>query len=430
MKYGYLFYQKPLIPEMPNRPINLGDPIQSYAVKLLYKEMGIKECDIIPIPRYDMRNYDGEECICIVNTCSTYEELAYDSGFMPPSNKIHAIPFSLHINRKIPDEEIEYYQKCVDVGCRDVFTEKNLKMYGINAYLTGCLSLTFPRRLKEEEERAENVYLIDVQSDFKKMIPYDILKDAIEISSIYRFKITHNSNRMTKEEALDYHRMGEERIELLKNDARLVITSRLHAAAPCLAMGIPVILTKHDDRFGFIDCFLPSYTNWDTDCIDWNPQPIDIEKEKHAIKQMLFERIQYEQSKIELEAMWVKNKINYEIRYEPQVKMALESVPFSKIELFKYAILGVVSSVSYFVPEIMEELYPNSELVCGIDSFVKREFFDKKIISPNEIVRLDPKVIIITAVPGAYKAAEKFLIDRPHVILYGKNARFFNIVEK
>lgn len=40
MKYGYLLYQKPLIPEMPNRPVNLGDPIQSYAVKLLYREMG------------------------------------------------------------------------------------------------------------------------------------------------------------------------------------------------------------------------------------------------------------------------------------------------------------------------------------------------------------------------------------------------------
>ena len=109
MKYGYLFYQKPLIPEMPSRPVNLGDPIQSYAVKLLYKEMGIEDRDIIPVPRYDMKNYDGEECICVVNTCSTYEELAYDSCFMPPSPKIHAIPFSLHINRHIPDDEIEFY---------------------------------------------------------------------------------------------------------------------------------------------------------------------------------------------------------------------------------------------------------------------------------------------------------------------------------
>ena len=101
MKYGYLLYQKPLIPEMPNRPVNLGDPIQSYAVKLLYREMGIAEEDIIPVPRYDMTNYDGEECICTINTCSTYEELAYDSHFMPPGGKIHAVPFSLHINRDI-----------------------------------------------------------------------------------------------------------------------------------------------------------------------------------------------------------------------------------------------------------------------------------------------------------------------------------------
>lgn len=43
MKYGYLLYQKPLIPEMPNRPVNLGDPIQSYAVKLLYRRWELQK---------------------------------------------------------------------------------------------------------------------------------------------------------------------------------------------------------------------------------------------------------------------------------------------------------------------------------------------------------------------------------------------------
>ena len=34
MKYGYLFYQKPLIETMKTRPVNLGDPIQSYAAEI------------------------------------------------------------------------------------------------------------------------------------------------------------------------------------------------------------------------------------------------------------------------------------------------------------------------------------------------------------------------------------------------------------
>lgn len=425
MKYGYLFYQKPIIPEMPSRPVNLGDPIQSYAVKLLYKEMGIDEKDIIPVPRYDMKNYDGEECICVVNTCSTYEELAYDSNFMPPSDKIHAVPLSLHINRHISDEELDYYKKCIDVGCRDVFTKDMLSKLGVNSYLTGCLTLTFPRRSSEAEKKADKVYLIDVQPEFKKMIPQHILENAVELSSIYRFPITHDSNRMTVEEAEEFHRMGEERIELLKNTAKLVITSRLHAASPCLAMGIPVIMTKHDDRFGFIDRFMTAYTDWENDKIDWNPQPIDIEKEKKIIKDAFFSRVKYETDKLKMNEMWGEKNVLTNQEYEPQLKFALESITFLKPD-FKYAVLGVISSVSYFVPDVMEKLYPDAKLVCGIDSYVKQDFFGQKTIRVSDIPQLDNDVVIITAVPGAYKAAFPFIKDRPHIILKGKKAECVN----
>lgn len=425
MKYGYLLYQKPLIPEMPSRPVNLGDPIQSYAVKLLYKEMGIKDEDIIPVPRYDIANYNGEGCICVVNTCSTYEELAYDSHFMPPSNKVHAIPFSLHINRNIEEKEADFYRNCLDVGCRDVFTVKALAALGANTYLTGCLTLTFPRRNATYDESADKVYLIDVQQEFKKLIPNHLLEGAIELSSIHRFEITHDSNRMTLEEALEFHTMGEERIELLKKTAKLVITSRLHAAAPCLAMGIPVIMTKHDDRFGFIDRFLPSYTNWETDVIDWNPLPIDIEKEKNILKQSFFDRVRYEERKINLLGMWDQKEIDENVEYEPQVMWAIKSVPFDKPD-FKYAVLGVISSISYFIPDIMKQLYPDAELVCGIDSYVTNEFLGAKIIKPSEITTLPEDVIIITAVQGAYQSAQPYLAKRPLVFVKGKKANIFH----
>ena len=419
MKYGYLLYQKPLIPEMPNRPVNLGDPIQSYAVKLLYREMGIAEEDIIPVPRYDMTNYDGEECICTINTCSTYEELAYDSHFMPPGRKIHAVPFSLHINRDIAADELEYYRSCTDVGCRDEFTARKLAALGVNAYLTGCLSLTFSRRTQAQDHNADKVYLIDVQSGFEDFIPKEILENAVELSNIHRFAIVHGSRRMTEQEAFDFHKLGEDRIALLRDTAKLVITSRLHAAAPCLAMGIPVIMTKHDDRFGFIDRFLTSYTNWDTDCIDWNPQPIDIEWEKNVIKQAFFQRIRSEAANQELRKMWASKEIKSNIHYEPQTRTALESVAFPHRD-FKYAVLGVISSVSYFVPDIIRRLYPEAELVCGIDSYVKQDFFGVKTIKPDMIPELDKEVIIITAIPGAYQAALPYLQGRPYIRLKGK----------
>ena len=190
-------------------------------------------------------------------------------------------------------------------------------------------------------------------------------------------------------------------------------------------MGIPVIMTKHDDRFGFIDRFLKAYTDWDTDCINWNPQPIDIEYEKNIIKQHFFSRVKYEANKINLNAMWNEKENGSYKEYEPQVKFALQSVKFPKSNL-KYAILGVISSVSYFIPEIMEQLYPNAELVCGIDSYVKQSFFGKKTIKVDEISQLDKDVIIITAVPGAYKAALPLLEGRMHIIIKGKYAECVN----
>ncbi len=174
MKYGYLFYQKPLIPEMKTRPVNIGDAIQSLAAKNLYREMGIPEEDIIPVPRYDISEYDGAECICVVNSASNYEELAYDSHFMPPSPKIHAIPMSLHIHRPLTEEELEFYRTCGGVGCRDIYTVNYLQSLGIDAYLTGCLTLTLPRRTKEQEEGADQIYFIDISEDLKDYIPKKI----------------------------------------------------------------------------------------------------------------------------------------------------------------------------------------------------------------------------------------------------------------
>lgn len=425
MKYGYLLYQKPLIPEMPSRPVNLGDPIQSYAVKLLYREMGIAEEDIIPVPRYDLRNYDGEECICTINTCTTYEELAYDSEFMPPSKKIHPLVTSIHLHRDIPEDELEFYRSCPSVGCRDEATARNLAALGIRTYLSGCLTITLPRRTEEQSAKANTVYLIDVQKEFRNIIPDSIKSEAVELSSIHRFKITHGSNRMTTEEALGFHRLGEERVALLRDTAKLVITSRLHAAAPCLAMGIPVILTKHDDRFGFIDRFVTSCTDWHADKINWSPGPVEMEREKTIIKRDFFNRVRAMESAIELQKMWESKKPLSTFAYEPQSVSAIENVNFRSAD-FKYAILGVISNAAYYVVADIRKKYPEAKLVCGIDSFVKRDFCGVKVITPAEIAGLPKDVIVITSVPAAFESAKPFLSDRPLIFIKGKNAECQN----
>lgn len=427
MKYGYMYYQKPLISEMSNRPINIGDPIQSYAVKLLYREMGIQEEDIIPVPRYDLVNYSGEECICVINTCSTYEELAYDSHFMPPSSKIHAVPTSIHLHRKLPKDELEFYKACGGVGCRDTYTVEYLRSLGVAAYLSGCLTITFPRRTEEQERKANKVYLINVPEDFKKLIPEEISRDAVELSNIQRFNIIHDSNRMTKEETDEFHRCGEERVKLLRDTARLVITSRLHIATPCLAMGIPVILTNHDDRFGFIDRYIPSYTKEHYDEIDWNPKPVDIEVEKKIIKQEFFDRVRSVASRVELEKMWSLTKPIYNNSYKPIPVSALEGIRFPT-ENFKYAVWGIISNPAYYVESQIRNMYPQAKLVCGIDSSVTKDFCGVRTIHPDLIETLDKDVIIIVAVQAAFSSAKALLLPtgRRFVLLKGSVTECYN----
>ena len=78
------------------------------------------------------------------------------------------------------------------------------------------------------------------------------------------------------------------------------------------------------------------------------------------------------------------------------------------------------------MPDIIRRLYPEAELVCGIDSYVKQDFFGVKTIKPDMIPELDKEVIIITAIPGAYQAALPYLQGRPYIRLKGKYVECIN----
>ncbi len=430
MKYGYMFYRKPIKEQMKTRPINIGDAIQSYAVKNLYHEMGIPDEDIIPIPRYDFSTYDGEECICVVNGASNYIELAYDSYFMPPPAKVHSIPMSLHIHREIPQDELDFYRSCGGVGCRDVYTMEYLKELGVDVYLSGCLTLTLPRRTKEQEKHADKVYFIDIPDDVKKIIPDEIKNEAITLTNILRFDNPGNSNRVSEEGAYEEHRKGEERIHLLRDTARLVVTSKLHIASPCLAMGIPVILAKNyfGDRFGFIDRLIPTYTGEHYKEINWNPKPVDFEEDKAKIKQVFFDKVRALASRLELEKMWESKKPIYPISYDTATSIAVEKINFPK-EKFRYAVWGIVLSTAFYLDEAMRKKYPNGKLVSGIDIAATGEYCGVTIIKPDDISTLPKDVIIIVAAPSAQQSAKEMLLPagRPFVLIKGTNVECFNM---
>ncbi|MBU5488421.1 hypothetical protein KQI77_09780 [Clostridium sp. MSJ-8] len=75
----------------------------------------------------------------------------------------------------------------------------------------------------------------------------------------------------------------------IKENAKLVVTRRLHVALPCIAMEVPVVLAHQCDtglvevcRFSGLDRIIKVYKPEEFDSIYWNPNVPDIEwlKEK------------------------------------------------------------------------------------------------------------------------------------------------------
>jgi hypothetical protein len=134
---------------------------------------------------------------------------------------------------------VQYFKEHAPIGCRDLTTMTRMHDHGIDAYFSGCLTLTFKAR---QPEHRESICLVDIAGntdDVVAQVPHQ-LRGNIRL-------MTHNLHQAgsyTVNERLDIAR------QLLDTygSAALVITSRLHCALPCLAFGTPVIFVRpqHD----------------------------------------------------------------------------------------------------------------------------------------------------------------------------------------
>lgn len=167
--------------------------------------------------------------------------------------------------KSLVDNEKYFNKQKHRIGCRDQHTLDKLRGNGVKgAYLSGCLTLTLNKNdyMSNETTTHKYVFVVDAhllldESDpnstsndklMKSIIPAEVLKDA-------KYLTQGLSKLYTNDEKT---RMAKEFLTTLATQAKLVITSRLHTALPCLAFGIPVIFIHHnlesDIRFpGLID---------------------------------------------------------------------------------------------------------------------------------------------------------------------------------
>ncbi|MCL6620508.1 MAG: polysaccharide pyruvyl transferase family protein [Syntrophobacterales bacterium] len=129
-------------------------------------------------------------------------------------------------------EIIGYLKDHEPIGCRDRHTMNLLRQQGVEAFFSACLTLTFPKREHPPEEG--KVFLVDTG---EIPLPTEIRKNSV--------KLTHLVSSLYGDDLKTS--MAKKLLEIYKNHASLVITTRIHCALPCLAMGIPVIFFGDPD---------------------------------------------------------------------------------------------------------------------------------------------------------------------------------------
>ena len=160
------------------------------------------------------------------------------------------------------EKAIEYYKQHEPIGCRDYDTLNLLESFGVDAYFSGCLTLTLP---KYEGEKSDEILFVDVlRTNYTQNYRETVVKNIIPESYRNQVKfVSHISNDLKHLDATTRMAQAQQMLERY-GKAKLVFTSLIHCALPCIALGTPVIFidfgfnnnqAKRDRFNGIIDLF-------------------------------------------------------------------------------------------------------------------------------------------------------------------------------
>ena len=296
---------------------NLGDDIQTLAAKQF-----LPRVDVI-INREFLNQVNSEDIVkVIMNGWFTHRPENW-----PPSPNIEPLFISFHISPHIADkllskETLEYLKKYEPIGCRDEYTKNLLRSRGIDAYFSGCLTLTLDygySHLKDHRKQEEYILIVDLDYYVVQSLPQYILKKSVIVSHTYTrrsvkllqkiipLKLRKTLRRIfpidsrffiSIESSFEKRlKLAEVQLQRLAN-AQLVITSRLHAALPAIAFGVPVIFVHNnlnDPRFEGLLKFINHYSIDEfkkyINEIDWeNPPQNPSQKEVKKLKKNLINK--------------------------------------------------------------------------------------------------------------------------------------------
>ncbi|MDD3304268.1 MAG: polysaccharide pyruvyl transferase family protein [Clostridia bacterium] len=242
MKYGLLVWKM---------TDNIGDDIQSYAAKRFLPKIDYY------IDRESLDTFlpfDKEEVAMIMNGWYLHHKENF-----PPSEYIiphlTSMYFSTGDNWTIEKSVYltkygkEYLEKFGPIGVRDFATGERLSQLGIKNYFSGCMTLTLPKF--NNVKKGDYICSVDLgEEKNEKLRTYYKDKNQEIIYTAQALDPDKNS-RLTYEQRFE----NIEKLLKLYQGAKAIITTRLHCALPCLALGLPVILIYNESSFDRLASF-------------------------------------------------------------------------------------------------------------------------------------------------------------------------------
>lgn len=271
---------------------NIGDYIQSLAAKQFISD----DNNVLYYHRDELNSYDGCKAKVVMNGWFTHKPKNW-----PPSDNIHPLFVAFHINSSaykqlFSKKSLLYLKKYEPIGCRDEVTARLLREHGIDAYFSSCLTTTLGYKYKAFNTIRDKIYIVDpihfvpeASYRFRKykflfyylryfrgvnqyirslknnnvyelsfckrnMSRYmSVIRSYIILRQILSPEELKNAIVLTQYNDSNEYPTNEKRFERaedlirLYSTAKLVITSRIHCALPCLGLETPVIFLNNLD---------------------------------------------------------------------------------------------------------------------------------------------------------------------------------------
>lgn len=407
MFYGNytLLFQDPSFKDKENAYANLGDNIISLVIDNIYRILGISKERIKYINKDGTKNYTDDYVILLASV--NLSDSSLDFRF-PMSPRIYPIFISVVANRDVfvdrPDL-IEYFKKYSPIGCRDDQTVEIFRFYGIEAYLMGCHTICLPTRTKKPKDG--KIFLVDTSEELEKYIP-DHLRNRCEYLS---HAVKYEEYPVTINENARLNALAQKLLDRYANEAEFVVTSRLHAAAPCIGMGVPVIFACNniDFRFGWIDKYIKLYSLNEYPLIDWNPQPVELENTKDLLIRHIrnsVNRVIEKRKELFSLSEFYENREKTEFYKLFRMRLEALSNKFSRESSFRYLIWGA-GQHCYYAKGLIDEIFPKAKIISIVDKYQTGKRLGVDIISPSEVESVDFDHVFITSVPAKNEAIDK-----------------------